>query len=123
MIPHRAFAISSLFLESQRFLDLGKDVREEVSEALKKIKSTINCQLIEESQKDQCKKYSVFDDLQDDSKQKSVAFMVYDLAFWWRQSFKTSKIVKNVVTLKITKISKMLLLQSWKTSLSSNQSI
>ena len=81
MIPHRAFAISSLFLESQRFLDLGKDVREEVSEALKKIKSTINCQLIEESQKDQYKKYSVFDDLQDGSKQKSVAFMVYDLAF------------------------------------------
>ena len=27
------------------------------------------------------KKYSVFDDLQNGSKQKSVAFMVYDLAF------------------------------------------
>ena len=27
------------------------------------------------------KKYSVFDDLQDGSKQNSVAFMVYDLAF------------------------------------------
>ena len=46
-----------------------------------KIKNTINCKLIEESQNDQCKKYSVLDDLQNGSKQKSVAFMVYDLAF------------------------------------------
>ena len=45
------------------------------------IKNTINCQLIEESQNDQYKKYSVFDDLQDGSKQKSVAFMVDDFAF------------------------------------------
>ena len=58
-----------------------KDVREEVSEAFKKIKSIVNCQLIEESQNDQYKKYSIFDDLQDGSKQKSVAFMVYGLAF------------------------------------------
>ena len=36
---------------------------EEVSGALKKIKSTIHCKLIEESQNDQCKKYSVFGDL------------------------------------------------------------
>ena len=45
------------------------------------IKITINCQLIEESQNDQYKNYSVFDDLQDGSKQKFVAFMVYDFAF------------------------------------------
>ena len=56
-------------------------MQEEVSEAQKKIKSTINFQLIEERQNDQCKEYTVFDDLQDGSKQKSVAFMVYDLAF------------------------------------------
>ena len=53
-------------------------MREEILEALK-TKSTINCQLIEESQNYQHKKYSVFDDLQDGSKQKSVTFMVYDL--------------------------------------------
>ena len=35
---------------------------------MKKIKSNINCKLIEESQNDQYKKYSVFED----SKQKSV---------------------------------------------------
>ena len=52
-----------------------------VSEALNKIKSTINCKLIAESQNDQCKKYLVIDDLQDDDKQKSAAFMVYNLAF------------------------------------------
>ena len=38
---------------------------------MKKIKSTINCKLIEESQNEQYKKYSVFDDLQDVSKQNS----------------------------------------------------
>ena len=53
-------------------------MREEVSEALKNIRSTINRQLIEESQNDQYKIYSVFDNLQDGSKQKFVAFMVYD---------------------------------------------
>ena len=52
-----------------------------VSVDLKKIKSTRNGTLIEESQNVQYEKYSVFDDLQDGSKQKSVAFMVYDLAF------------------------------------------
>ena len=45
------------------------------------IKSTMKCKLTEESQNDHYKKYSVFDDLQDGSKQKSVAFMVYNLAF------------------------------------------
>ena len=76
----------------------------------------MNCKLIEESQNDQYKKYSVFDDLQDGSKQKSVAFMVYDLAFWWRHNFKTSRNVKIAVTLKIKMISKMLFLESWQTS-------
>ena len=33
--------------------------------SFEKIKSTINCKLIEESQHDQCKKFSVFKDLQD----------------------------------------------------------
>ena len=47
-----------------------------------KIKSTLNCKLIAESQNDQYKEYSVFDDLQDGSKQKFLAFMVYNLAFW-----------------------------------------
>ncbi len=47
---------------------------------MKKIKSTINCELIEEIQSDHCKKYSIFEDLYDGSKQKSVAFMVQDLA-------------------------------------------
>ena len=45
------------------------------------IKSNTNSKLVEESQNDQYKKYSVFDNLQDGSKQKSVAFMVHDLAF------------------------------------------
>ena len=63
------------------FLRFTKDLREEVSVALKKIKSNTNSKLVEESQNDQCKKYSVFDDLHDGSKQKSVAFMVHDLAF------------------------------------------
>ena len=77
----KSIAISSLFLELQHFKDLRKDVREEVSVALKKIKSNTNSKLVEESQNDQYKKYSVFDDQQDGSKQKSVAFMVHDLAF------------------------------------------
>ena len=51
---------------------------EEVSEPLKKIKPTIHCKIIEDSQHDQAKKYSVIEDLQDSSKQKSVAFMVND---------------------------------------------
>ena len=49
-------------------------MREKVSEALKKIKSTINYKLITECQNDQYKKYPVFDDLQDGSKQTSVAW-------------------------------------------------
>ena len=52
-----------------------------VIRGFKKTKSTINCKLIEESQNDLYEKYSVFDDLQDCSKAKSVAFKVYDLAF------------------------------------------
>ena len=62
-------------------LRLLKDVLEEVSETLKKMKSTINCKLIEERQNDKYKKYSVFEDLQDGIKQKSVTFKDYDLAF------------------------------------------
>ena len=72
--------MSSLSLELQRF-KIYERTYERVSETLKKIKSTINCKLIEESQNDQYKKHSVFDDLQDGSKQNSVAFMAYDLAF------------------------------------------
>ena len=53
---------------------------EEVSETLTNSKSPIKSNLIEESQSDQYKEYSVFKDLQNSSKQKSVAFMVYDLA-------------------------------------------
>ena len=52
-----------------------------MSVALKKIKSNTNSKLVEESQNDQYKKYSVFDDLQDGGKQKSIAFMVHDSAF------------------------------------------
>ena len=55
-------------------------IPEEVSEALTKSKSPMNSKLIAESQNDQYKKYSVFEDLQNGSKQKSAAFMVYDLA-------------------------------------------
>ena len=55
-------------------------VQQEVSEALTNSKSSINSKLIEEGQNDQYKKCSVFEDLQNGSKQKSVAFMVYDLA-------------------------------------------
>ena len=51
-----------------------------MSEPLTKSKSSIKSKLIEESQNDQYKKCSVFKGLQNDSKQKSVAFMVYDLA-------------------------------------------
>ena len=53
---------------------------QEVSEALKKIESTINYKLTEEIQNDQYKGYSVCEDLKDGSKQKSVAFMVHGLA-------------------------------------------
>ena len=55
-------------------------VPQEVSEALTNSKSSINSKLIEESQNGQCKKCSVFEDLQNGSKQKPVACMVYDLA-------------------------------------------
>ena len=51
-----------------------------MSGALKKMKTTMNCKLIEESQNDRYEKYSVFDDLQNGSKQKFVAIVVYDLA-------------------------------------------
>ena len=52
----------------------------QVTEALTNSKSVIKSKLIEERQNEQYKKYSVFEDLQNGSKQKSVAFMVYDLA-------------------------------------------
>ena len=55
-------------------------VPEQVSEPLTKSKSSIRSKLIAESQNDQYKKYSVFKDLQNGSKQKSAAFMVYNLA-------------------------------------------
>ena len=48
--------------------------------SFEKIKSTINCNLIEESQNDKYKKSSVFEDLQDGGKQKFVAIVVYNLA-------------------------------------------
>ena len=47
-----------------------------MSEALTEIKSTVNCELIKQSQRDPDKKCSVLKDLQDDSKKKSVAFWV-----------------------------------------------
>ena len=59
----------------------SKGVPEELSEVLKRIKSTMNCELIEEGQSDQCKKCSVFKNPQDgSSKQQFVAIMFYDLA-------------------------------------------
>ena len=75
-------------------------VPQELSEALTNNKSSINSKLIEVSQNDQNKKYSVFEDLQNGSKQKSVAFMVYDLANWLRNNLKTSRNLKKAVTLK-----------------------
>ena len=55
-------------------------VIEEVSADLTSSKSPIKSKLIEESQNDQYKKYSVFEDLQNGSKQKSRSFIVYNLA-------------------------------------------
>ena len=52
---------------------------EEISEVLK-ILNAINLQLIDESLIYKYKKYSVFDNIQDDSELKFLAFMVYDLA-------------------------------------------
>ena len=52
----------------------------QVTEALTNSKVVIKSKLIEESQNDIDKKYSVFEDLQNGSMQKSVAFMIYDLA-------------------------------------------
>lgn len=49
-----------------------------ISKYLNNFKSTINSKAIEEKKHDQCKKTSVFKDLQDGS--KYVALMVYDLA-------------------------------------------
>ena len=53
-----------------------------MTKALTKIKSNTNCKPTEESQSEQCKKFSVFEDLQDSSKQNSVAFIVYDLVIF-----------------------------------------
>ena len=47
-----------------------------------------------------------FEDLQNGSKQKSVAFMVHDLTIWWRHNLQTSKNLKNAQTLRILIISK-----------------
>ena len=51
-----------------------------MSEALTNFKSSINSKLIGGSQTDQYKKCLVPEDLKNGSKQKSVSFMVYDLA-------------------------------------------
>ena len=72
MVAERAFLILSIFLELQLFYDLRKGLPEEVSEALKKIISTINCEQNEESENDQYKKYSVFEDLQDGNKHSMI---------------------------------------------------
>ena len=56
-------------------------VPQNVSEALTNSKSSIKSKLIEGSQNDKYKKYSVFKDLRNGSKQKSVALMVYALAY------------------------------------------
>ena len=56
MIPDRAFAISSLFLELQRSCIYGKFTRRGI-EALQKRKSIMNGKLTEESQNDQYKKF------------------------------------------------------------------
>ena len=45
-----------------------------------KIKNTLNRNLIEESRNDKYIEYSVFEDLQDVSNWKSVAFVAYDSA-------------------------------------------
>ena len=55
-------------------------VPEQVSEPLTKSKSSIKSKLVAENQNDQYKKYLVFKDLKNGSKQKSVASMVCDLA-------------------------------------------
>ena len=44
------------------------------------IERIINYKLSEESQNDRYKKYSIFEDLRNGSKQKAVAFIVHDLA-------------------------------------------
>ena len=59
---------------------LCKCAPEVISEALTRIKKTINCKRIKGTQNEHLKKYSLFDDLQDSSKQRSVALIVYDLA-------------------------------------------
>ena len=55
-------------------------MREEASEASTEIKSSINYKMIEEILNDQYKRFSVFEDQEDGCKQKSVPFVVYDLA-------------------------------------------
>ena len=51
-----------------------------MSESLTNSKLSINSKQIEESHNDQYKKCSVFEDLLNGSKQRSIAVMVYDLA-------------------------------------------
>ena len=55
-------------------------VPEEVSADLTNSKSRIKSKLIEESQNDHHKKYSMFENLQNGIKQKSRYFIVYNLA-------------------------------------------
>ena len=54
-----------------------KDLRDEVSEPLTNIPSSMNSKLMEENQHGQRKKYSIFEGLRDCIKQMSLAFMVY----------------------------------------------
>ena len=55
-------------------------VQEEVSADLTNSKSRIKSKLIEESQNDHYKKYSMFENLQNGIKQKCRYFIVYNLA-------------------------------------------
>ena len=54
--------------------------QDEASKALTNSKDVINSKLIQENPYDQYKEISVFEVLQDGSKQKAAAFMVYRLA-------------------------------------------
>ena len=61
---------------------------EVVSEALTNSRGPIKSKLIEKSRNYQYEEYSVFGDLQNGSKQKSVASVVYDLATLMTSQFK-----------------------------------
>ena len=55
-------------------------MQEEISEALTKIKNTINCKLVKEIKMINTRENSIFKELKDGSKHKSVVFMFSDLA-------------------------------------------